>query len=56
VQPKSLGYSLSLSEEVNQSVPEICGAIMADLYMEQMLAQDRKQKLKNVKNEMINSV
>lgn len=56
VQPKSLGYSLGLSEEVNQAVPEICGAIMADLYMEQMLAQDRKQKTKNVKNEMINSV
>lgn len=46
VQPKSLEYSLDLSEEVKQVVPEICGAIMADLYMEQMLEQERTQKQK----------
>lgn len=54
VQPKSLGYSLDLSEEVKQAVPEICGAIMADLYMEQMLEKDRKHNTTIEKNELVN--
>ena len=37
VQPKNLGYSLDLSEEVMEAVPEVYGAIMTDLYMDQEL-------------------
>jgi hydrogenase maturation protease len=37
VQPKNLGYSLNLSEEVMEAVPEVYGAIMTDLYMDQEL-------------------
>ena len=37
VQPKNLGYSLDLSEEVMEAVPEVYEAIMTDLYMDQEL-------------------